>query len=101
MTLMNLSEAVSEYCSSQHFLFLEDSLKGHAEQLLAQWAASVDENLDFDSLELSVNDVGTLDLPLHVKRDFPAMLDAFFGYLESDARYPDAHPVQYSRNNRH
>jgi hypothetical protein len=88
---MNLSEAVSEYCTSQHFLFLKDGLKSHAEELLAHWASSVDNDLDYDSLESSINAVGTLDLPLHVKRDFPAMLDAFFEYLETDARYPDAH----------
>ncbi len=87
---MNLSEAVSDYCSSQHFLFMQDELKSHAEQLLAQWASSIDGSLDYESLKSSVHSIGTLDLPLHVKRNFPEMLSAFFEYLETDARYSDA-----------
>ena len=38
--MMNLSESVSEFCASQHFFFLEDGLKSHAEQLLSHWAAN-------------------------------------------------------------
>ena len=87
---MTLSEAVSEYCTSQHFLFQEDHLRAHAEQLLAQWAASVDDDLDFDTLETSVNGIAALDLPVDVKRGFPDILDAFFEYLGTTASWPVA-----------
>lgn len=87
---MTLTEAVSEYTTSQHFLFLDDALKGQAEELLAHWAADVDDDIDYDTLETSVNAVGGLDLPLDAKRRFPDLLRTFFEYLESDARFPDA-----------
>jgi hypothetical protein len=87
---MNLSEAVSEYCTSQHFTMLGDGLKANAEQLLAQWAYSVDDDLDFDTLESSVKAVGNLDLPLRAKRDFPELLGEFFAYLGSTGSFPDA-----------
>ena len=87
---MSFSEAVSDYCASERFLFLDDHLKGHAEQLLAQWSSTVDEPLDYDALESSVTAVATLDLPVEVKRDFPDILDGFFEYIGSTANYPDA-----------
>ncbi len=87
---MNLSESVSEFCASQHFFFLEDGLKSHAEQLLSHWAANVDEPVDHDALESSVNAVGTLDLPLDAKRRFPELLNTFFEYLETSTGHPDA-----------
>ena len=87
---MTLPEAVSDYCASERFLFLDDNLKGHAEQLLAQWSSTVDEPLDYDTLVSSVNAVATLDLPVDVRRSFPDILDAFFDYLASLAAYPDA-----------
>lgn len=86
---MNLSEAVSDYCASQHFTMLGDGLKTHAEQLLGQWAYSVDDDLDFDTLEASVNAIGRLDLPLRAKRDFPELLSAFFSYLGTTAAFPE------------
>ena len=72
---MNLSEAIFEYCASERFLFLADKLKGHAEQLLAQWVTTVDDDLDFDTLESSVNGIVTLDLPIDAKRSFPDLLE--------------------------
>lgn len=87
---MTLSEAVSDYSASERFHFLDDHLKGHAEQLLAQWSSSVDWPLDYDILESSVNAVAALDLPVNIKRDFPDILDAFFEYLGSLAAFPDA-----------
>jgi hypothetical protein len=84
---MNLSEAVSEYCNSQHFVLLGEGLKGNTEQLLAQWASSVDDDLDFDTLEASITAVGTLDLPLRAKRDFPELLNAFFEYLSTTGSF--------------
>ena len=86
---MNLSEAVSDYCSSQYFVLLGDGLKSHAEQLLEQWASSVDEDLDFDTLEASVDAIGRLDIPLRAKRDFPELLNAFFEYLGTTSTYPN------------
>ena len=87
---MNLSEAIFEYCASERFLFLDDKLKGHAEQLLAQWVTTVDDDLDFDTLDSSVNGIVTLDLPIDAKRSFPDLLDAFFDYLTTTAAWPDA-----------
>lgn len=87
---MTLSDAVADYCTSQHFLFLEDGLKGHAERLLAQWATDLDHNLDFDALQASIQAVGQFDLPVEIKRAFPSILDAFFEYLSTTASFPKA-----------
>ena len=87
---MTLAEAANEYCASQHFLFLESKVKGHAEELLSHWCETVDTPLDYDILEESVRDIGMLNLPVEVKRAFPNLLDAFFKYLATTASFPDA-----------
>ncbi len=87
---MTLSDATTEYCNSQHFLFLEDHLKTHAEELLSYWSSNVQTPIDYEGLEASVKAVGTLDLPVQVKRGFPDLLDTFFDYLANTAAFSEA-----------
>jgi len=87
---MSLSEAVSDYCTSQHFTLLEDGLKPDADQLLSQWASGLGDDLDYDTLAASVNAIAGLAIDTDIKRRFPDLLDAFFDYLQTTGAYPAA-----------
>ena len=87
---MNLSDAVADYCDSEHFIFLSDSLKSEADVLLSHWAREMGDAANFDALQGSVRRMASLNLQIELKREFPDLLDAFFGYLASSAGHPEA-----------
>lgn len=88
--IQNLSDAVSEYCGSEYFLFLDSEQKEHAEMLLSHWCDLVGDDPSFDSMEKALKGVGQLDAPLDVRRSFPDVLKAFFSFLSSSGKFPGA-----------
>lgn len=84
-----ISQAVQEYCTSEHFRFVDDALKPHAESLLSFWGEQIEESVAEDMRE-SLRAVARLDLPLEVRRSIPDLLRAFFTYLDTSGKMPGA-----------
>lgn len=89
---ISLRDYISEYASSEYFTFLPAHLKGHAEAILEYSLQSWPQN------ETSAENVGRellrtiapLDLPDSVRRDAPQILEAYFEYLETSGKAPNA-----------
>ena len=87
--MSGIREAVQEYCNSEHFRFVDDALKPHAESLLSFWSEQIEESAAADMRE-SLRAVARLDLPLEVRRAIPDLLRAFFTYLDASGTMPGA-----------
>jgi hypothetical protein len=88
--IQNLSDAVPEYCGSEYFLFLDSAQKEHAETLLAYWCEQIGDDPSFDNMEKALKGVGQLSVPLKVRQSFPDVLKAFFSFLSSTGKCPNA-----------
>ncbi len=86
----NLSDLISDYTSSEHFLFLDSKLKEHAEPLLHYWADHVSEVANDASVEEILGRMARLDVPLEVRKAIPVLLREFFEYLIATGRAPQA-----------
>ncbi len=83
---------ISEYASSEYFTFLPTHLKEHAEAILEYCLQSWPQN------ELSAEDIGrqllgkiaALNLPHSVRQDVPKLVEAYFEYLDTSGKMPDA-----------
>ena len=84
-----MREAVQEYCNSEHFRFVDDALKPHAEALLSFWSAQIEESVG-EEMSVSLRAVARLDLPADVRRATPALLREFFAYLDTTGKFPDS-----------
>ena len=84
----NLQDAVTDYIGSEHYLFLDSAQKEHAEQLLSYWCEQTTNTPEPDDIESALKTVGQLDLPLQARKSFPALLQAYFDYLESIGGFP-------------
>ena len=85
-----LSDFVPEYCTSEHFLFLNQDLKEHADSLLSAWCQETRDELSEQRFETSLKKVAHLDLPLPVRKAFPELLQAFLSYVSTTGRFPEA-----------
>ena len=88
--MAKLTDAVAEYCASQHFLLIDGHLKDDAEVLLAHWCDEVGDVVSNESIERALGNVARLDLPLARRRSFPELLRSFLEYLPSTGRFPRA-----------
>lgn len=86
----DLSDAISDYAGSEHFLFLDDAVKPHAEPLLQHWCDTVDTAPSSEALGASLEDLGRLDVPVRAKRAFPDLLRGFLEFAASTGRVPGA-----------
>jgi len=86
----DLSSEISDYCSSEHFLFLDSALKPHAETLLHVLAESAGGEMNAASVDSALKKVVRLDLPLEVRKAAPALFAAFFDYVSATGRHPEA-----------
>ena len=83
---------IGEYASSEYFTFLPTHLKERAEAILEYSLQSWPQN------ELSAEDIGrrllekiaALDLPDSVRQDVPQLVEAYFEYLDTSGKMPDA-----------
>jgi hypothetical protein len=88
--MIKLLDSVSDYCSSEHFLFLDPVLKPRAEYLLTHWCRLAEGQGTLPALEKSLRDLAGLDIPVEVRKALPALLREFFNYLAATGRYPAA-----------
>lgn len=83
---------IGEYASSEYFTFLPTHLKECAEAILEYSLQSWPQN------QLSAEDIGrrllekiaALDLPDSVRQDVPQLVEAYFEYLDTSGKMPDA-----------
>ena len=85
-----LVDHVADYITSDHFMFLEASLREHAEMLLLDFFRISGEPLTIATIETSLGVMARLDLPLVVRRAVPQLLIAFFEFVDSTGFYPGA-----------
>jgi hypothetical protein len=101
MLLDQAESLISEYTSSEHFMFLPPAVKDGAEGLLGAFFRKAGEKTkDLESLKArEVEDVflghmPRLDVPVEAKRAVPELLDGFFTFLKDTGRYPAANAWQ-------
>ncbi len=82
---------IDEYCSSEHYLFLNpESLKEAAPQILSHFFSLVSDDMSIQSLDRALQKMGNLQLEPEVKRNMPALLIQYFEYLDSSGKLPGA-----------
>lgn len=98
MILDQAESFISEYASSEHFMFLKGEVKDSAESLLTTFFRQAKERGVFALENLKGKDVEDilfghmpkLDIPVAQKRALPDLLDGFFGFLKDSGRFPPA-----------
>ena len=85
----SLRQHVSEYGASQHFFFLEDDLKPHAEVLLDYFCEASDE-LSNESIVKGFSRVASCALSADTKRGFPRILRHYVEYLGATGHIGDS-----------
>ena len=88
--MRSLSDFVADYCTSEHYLFLDPDLKEHADSLLSYWCQETGDELSEERFEASLKKVARLDMPLPVRKAFPELLQAFLSYVSTTGRFPEA-----------
>jgi hypothetical protein len=82
-----LTDTVSDFCQSQHFLLLDSQLKQNAEALLSHWAQAAGEDPSALTVKEAMASMAHLDLPLDQRRHFPELLMSFLEFLPSTGRF--------------
>jgi hypothetical protein len=97
MLLDQAESYISDYSSSEHFMFLPPAVKENAESLLVAFFRKAGEKTgSLESLkakeveEVFLNHMPRLDVPVESKRAVPELLDGFFTYLKDTGRFPAA-----------
>jgi hypothetical protein len=80
---------VSDYCSSENFLFLDGKAKEHAEELLVYFSTKAGDVLTFERINSTIEEMAHLDLPFEARKTVPALLESFFTYLNDNGKIPD------------
>lgn len=86
--MAKLTDEVSSFSESQHFLLLDSDLKSHAEPLLAHWCDEVGSVVSQESMARALHGVARLDVPLQHRQAFPELLRAFLEFLPSTGQFP-------------
>ncbi len=86
--MAKLTDEVSTFAQSQHFLLLDSDLKPNAEPLLTHWCDEVGEVVSQENMSRALTTVARLDVPLDHRRTFPELLCAFLEFLPSTGRFP-------------
>ncbi len=79
--MSELIDAVSDYCSSEYFVFLDPDIKEHAESLLIHWSRKIQSDSSPKGISDSLMEMGSLELSLQIKKTIPSLLAQFFQYL--------------------
>ncbi|OGS37501.1 MAG: hypothetical protein A2293_12625 [Elusimicrobia bacterium RIFOXYB2_FULL_49_7] len=88
--MTDLRDFISDYSTSDRFLFLEPSLKESAESLLAHFLKEIGPAPSFAVFKASLRSMASLELPLSVRQRIPLLLADFFGFLSDSGRFPAA-----------
>ncbi len=86
--MAKLTDEVSSFSDSQHYLLLDPDLKSHAEPLLTHWCDEVGVVVSQESMTRALRSVARLDVPLPHRQRFPELLRAFLEFLPSTGRFP-------------
>jgi len=85
-----LSDYISDFASSEYFLFLTGTIKEYAESLLRHFAEQCPQPFTLPEVESTLHAMARLDLPQSAKTDLPDLLAAYFSYLASSGKMPAA-----------
>lgn len=90
--MINLCETISDYCSSEHYFFLDASMKEHAESILHCFLDKTvnKTDLSFSEIDNALNKVANIDVPLEIRKNIPYLLKEYFGYLSETGKIPQA-----------
>ncbi len=91
-----LKDKITDYISSQHYMFLDSSMKEYSESILHFFIENADEAFSINNLKEILNKMAHLDLPLSVKKGIPHLLEEFFSYLYSVGTFPKANEIRES-----
>ena len=94
----DLTDYIGDYTASEYYALLDPALKQHAEPLLFEMLEGARTLAPAFPLEADgelfarvlVEKVAPLDLPLPTRQGAPRLLAAFFDYLATAGKYPDA-----------
>ena len=81
---------IPDYLSSEHFLFVESSLKEHTEPVLQYFVANTPENALYSQAEKTCKAMLTLQLPKHIKENLPTIIGDYLGFLATRGVFPQA-----------
>ena len=88
--MSRLTDAVPEFCSSDHFFLLDSSLKENAEELLSFWAQQIGESTSVGSVDGALKKVAKLNLSLSSRQVFPDLLRGFLDYVATTGSFLEA-----------
>ena len=88
--MRGLKAHIADYSGSEHFFFLEDQSKPHAEALLDCFWTGASDTLSNASMLAGLSAVAATALPADVKRRFPNLLKAYVEYLSTTGHVTDA-----------
>lgn len=86
--MSKLTDEVSSFVNSQHFLLLESELKVDAESLLAHWCDQVGDVVSASNMERALTSMAQLDVAMEQRQSFPRLLHAFLEFLPTTGRFP-------------
>ncbi len=84
-----MRDFINDYCSSEHFLFLDNNAKEHAEELLVYFSSRAGDDLSFERIDSTMGEMARLDLPIEARKSVPSLLESFFTYLNNSGKIPD------------
>jgi hypothetical protein len=97
MLLDQAENFISDYASSEHFMFLPPAVKENAESLLGAFFRQAGEKTQaLESLkardveEVFLGHMPRLNVTVEAKRAVPELLDGFFTFLKDTGRFPAA-----------
>jgi len=85
-----MKEFIPDYCTSEHFRFIETSLKQHAEEVLTYFFSKIEKEPDFTTMRNILDEMARLNLSLDTKKKIPDILVNFFTYLDTNGKVPNA-----------
>jgi hypothetical protein len=88
--MQSLIDTIPEYCASEHFMFLDSTVKEHVESLLHHFCSGVGEPVTSESIDGALNALARLDVTADAKRAFPDLLRQFLEFASSTGRVPQA-----------
>lgn len=86
----NLSDLIGEYTTSEHFLFVDATLKPHAESLLGVWCTSVGAEISASSMDMAFKKTASMNLPTDARKAAPSIVKGFLEFVAATGRNPQA-----------
>lgn len=91
-----LKDRISDYLSSEYYMFLDSSMKEYAESILLFFSENMGSSFSHNEVKESINKTAHLDIPLSIKKGIPHLLEEFFSYLSSTGTFASANNIRES-----